>query len=283
MEPHMSAFEECSKYKNDYMQNLDEKMENIQNEIMVIQKNFELLSNLVSNHNASHEQNSCVQELVSINQELLLSCEEKEFEFNATRSEIERTWKRLEANIEEREVLLKELTDAKKEMFHLKNADDAIKSKHHAMKRHLLENEHALSKHEEAVEMLTKHLFSAAKWQDELLEQDIRLQVSLKGAFEKEHTLDVQLHQSWKAIEELEAKLRTMESEIFRTRADLAVLKEQNNLLVKEVEMKDKKSQWLQKELMETHCHMWQLEDEIMEREGQISILCSSYGVDAEF
>eukprot|EP01018_Ginkgo_biloba_P037249 Gb_39347 [translate_table: standard] len=283
-EAQVTALNKCLEGKIECIKEMSEKMQAVQNETdTALMEKFELLLKIQVAQKESDDQKDRIKELVSINEDLLLFAQAKESELSRMKKEIETVKQMIAVKLKENTMLIQDLADTRREVEKLKDSENSLKNSYKLLKSKLVESEYELSQREEAIERLTKHLASTIEGQDCLLEEDEQLQFSLKEAHYKEQELDEQLQQSQRIIQELEDKLSSLGSEIWQTRAEITDMKEQNVLMKRAVEGKGLKALSMQKEAGEIRQRVLQLEDEIMEKEGQIAILKSSYPGDNEF
>lgn len=135
-----------------------------------------------------------------------------------------------------------------------------------ALKQKVEEIEHELQAREASMERLTQHLGKTIEGQDFILEEKEQLLLSLNRAQYKEHRLDDQMRQSKVIIQDLEDKLNTMDAEINEAKLEMA-----------EMKARGLEAMLIERQAGEMRNRVHALEEEIMEKEGQISILKTSY------
>ncbi|KAG6541262.1 hypothetical protein Mapa_017313 [Marchantia paleacea] len=227
---------------------------------------LELLKNIQALRREADDQQRRILELVKINEELIEFAQSKEDEVKGLKKEVSRLQRVSQGKSDEANELAREAAIALEELMDARKDGEGYRLRCKCLKTKLEETEQELMSREDALERLTRHLGSTIEGQDLISEEKEQLLLSLSKAQYKEHRMDDQVRQSKVIIQELEEKLSCMEEEICKAR-----------IAMTEMKVKDKETFSIEKEAGEMRSRVHELEEEIMEKEGQISILKSSF------
>ncbi|CAM6035657.1 unnamed protein product [Sphagnum compactum] len=264
-----TKLEEALHVKETEIQDTTQKMAVIQHETDAITlEKLEFLTMIQGLRHEAEQQQKHLLEVMNINQELLEFSEKKENEVTQLNKQVANLQQNL--LLERPHDLLLERaqvtpSEALNEMKDVCEEGETIQLHNKLLQSKLEETEYELAAREEALENLTQHLALTIEGQDSILQEKEQLQLSLNNAHYKEYRMDDQVRKSKTIIEELEVKLASMEGEVTKVRTEA-------------MEMHKKTHEFcvVQREAKEMRKRVLELEEEIMEKEGQICILKSS-------
>ncbi|BBN13213.1 hypothetical protein MPTK1_6g01700 [Marchantia polymorpha subsp. ruderalis] len=259
--------ERAGQEKDSQIQELTRRMQAYQVETdQTSVEKLELLKNIQALRREADDQQRRIVELVKINEELLEFAQSKEDEVKGLKKEVSRLQQVSQGKSDEANGLAREASIALEELMDARKDGEGYRLRCMCLKTKLEETEQELMSREDALERLTGHLSSTIEGQDLISEEKEQLLLSLSKAQYKEHRMDDQVRQSKVIIQELEEKMSCMEEELCKAR-----------IAMTEMKVKDKEVLAIEKEAGEMRNRIHELEEEIMEKEGQISILKSSF------
>ncbi|CAM6126544.1 unnamed protein product [Calypogeia fissa] len=231
-----------------------------------VQEKLELSNSLEAMRREMDVQQCRITELISINEDLIAFSESKEDEIMGLRTTMKSLQQCVDEKSAEAEKLSAETLAFSQDLVETRQEGEAYRLGCTALKLKLEEIEYELLAREASMERLTQHLGKTIEGQDFILEEKEQLLCSLNRAQYKEHRLDDQVWQSKIIIQDLEEKLNSMDAEMNEARLELADMK-----------AKGMEALLMEQQAGEMRNRVHKLEEEIMEKEGQISILKTSY------
>ncbi|CAM6081520.1 unnamed protein product [Calypogeia fissa] len=224
----------------------------------------ELLNSIQQTRIEADEQQNRIKEFISINEDLIAVAQSKENEIKTLTKIIATLQQSIKDKSEEAIRLLGQNSRLPEDVIKFKEEGQTYHHHHEFLQSKLRETEQELLSWEEAMERLTFHLGRTIEGQHFILEEKEQLLLSLNNAKSKEWKLENEVQHLKTIIQDLEEKINRMDAERTRIKTELENIKtrRQNALAIEQ-----------QAQVLKNRLH--QLEEEIMEKEGQISILTS--------
>eukprot|EP01018_Ginkgo_biloba_P015809 Gb_31709 [translate_table: standard] len=264
--------------KESQMQELKRHIQYLQNE----KDNITLLNiNLmfkVQEANKESRQHSCyVADFLAINEELLALAQRKEEEVNSLSKQLESLQKVVSEKSDDNIKLTKALEGVRKEMADLRQHHLILKQHYALTQLKLASTEMDLTKSEASLEKVTQHLSGIVENQDSLFADSEYLNRQLKDTKYKEFQIETELMHSRKVMNDLKENICHMEDEMCKLKAEMREIINQNHVLKRIADAKEWDLLTLQNEIAKLWEKVQYLEEEVMEKEGQIAILKGSF------
>jgi len=182
----------------------------------------------------------------------------------------------LSKNTEKNIILVETLKAIQEEMADLRQQHLILKQHYDVTQMKLRNTEMEITIREESMGKLTQQLTAIIVNQDFLLAETEHLRRQLQDAKYKEVQTEAELIHSKNLMNDLKGKIWHMDDEMCRLRAEMREIIKQNILLKQAAEAKDQEILNIQNETTDLWHKVQVLEDEVMEKEGQIAILKGS-------
>ncbi|KAL2623432.1 hypothetical protein R1flu_003637 [Riccia fluitans] len=263
----ITQLERAGEEKESQIHGLTDRMQALQSQSDEIsEQRSELLKSIQELRREADNHQHHIVELVKINEELLEFAQAKEDEVSALTKEVTSLQQVSKGKSDEANKLAVEAAISLRELMEARRNAESYRTHCENLKSKLEQTEQELNAREDALERLTRHLETTIEGQDLIFEEKEQLLLSLSNAQYKERRMDDQIKQSKIIIEDLEDKLAVVEHELASAKIEIT-----------EMRARGKETLAIEKEAGEMRNRVHQLEEEIMEKEGQISILKSTY------
>lgn len=183
----------------------------------------------------------------------------------------------LSKNTEENIIMGRTLRALRVEMADLRQQHLILRQHYDVTQTKLRNSEMEIAKREESMGKLTRRLTAIVANQDLLFAETEHLHRELQNANYKKVETEAELIHSKNLMNDLKGKICDMDDEMCRLRAEKSDMIKQNILLKQAAEAKDQVILNIRNEATDLWHRVQVLEDEVMEKEGQISILKGSF------
>lgn len=271
------ALENCLEEKENHIKELKRFIHHMQDEKdKIVLTNFELMFRVEEAKKETQRLNCYVTDCLNINENLLTLTQRKEEEMSSLAEKVEGLQIVLYKNTEKNIILGETLKALREEMADLRQQHLILKQHYDVTQMKLKNTEMEIAKREELLGKLTRKLTAIVENQDLLLAETEHLRRQLQDAKYKEVQTEAELIHSNNLMNDLKEKICLMDDGMCRLRAEMREIINRNILLKQAAEAKDQNILKLQNETANLWHKVQVLEDEVMEKEGQISILKGS-------
>ncbi|KAL3690725.1 hypothetical protein R1sor_004376 [Riccia sorocarpa] len=259
--------EKAGEERESQLNGLTNRMRDLQNQKdEITEQKSELLQTIQELRREADGHQKHIKELVNINEELIDFAQAKEDQVNALAKEVTSLQQVSKGKSDEANKLAVEAAISLRELMEARRNGESYRTHCETLKLKLEQTEQELIAREDALERLTRHLETTIEGQDLISQEKEQVVLSLSNAQYKERRMEDQIKQSKVIIDDMEDKLAILERELGKANIELA-----------EMRARGKETLAIEQEAEEMRNRVHQLEEEIMEKEGQISILKSSY------
>lgn len=272
------ALENCLEEKENHLKGLKRLIHHMQDEKdKIVRTNFELMFKVEEAKKETQQLNCYVTDCLNINENLLTLTQRKEEEMSSLTERVESLQIVLYKNTEKNIILGETLKALREEMADLRQQHLILKQHYDVTQMKLKNTEMEIAKREESMGKLTRKLTAIVENQYLFLAETEHLRAQLQDATYKEVQTEAELIHSNNLMNDLKEKIFHMDDEMCRLRAEMKEIIKQNMLLKQAAEAKDQDILNMQNETTNLWHKVQVLEDEVMEKEGQISILKGSF------
>jgi hypothetical protein len=272
------ALENSLEVKENQIKGLKRLIHLMQNEKdNIVLTNMELMFKVEEAKKETQQLNFYVTDYLNINENLLTLTQRKDEEMSSLAERVEGLQMVLSKNTEKSIILVETLKAIQEEMADLRQQHLILKQHYDVTQMKLRNTEMEITIREESMGKLTQQLTAIIVNQDFLLAETEHLRRQLQDAKYKEVQTEAELIHSKNLMNDLKGKIWHMDDEMCRLRAEMREIIKQNILLRQAAEAKDQEILNIQNETTDLWHKVQVLEDEVMEKEGQIAILKGSF------
>lgn len=239
--------------------------------------NIELMFKVEEAKKETRQLNYYVTDYLNINEDLLTLAQRKEEEMSSLAERVEGLQMALSKNTEENIIMGGTLRALRVEMADLRQQHLILRQHYDVTQMKLRNSEMEIAKREESMGKLTRRLTAIVANQDFLFAEIEHLHRQLQNANYKKVQTEAELIHSKNLMDDLKGKICHMDDEMCRLRAKQSEMIKENILLKQAAEAKDQVILNIRNEATDLWHRVQVLEDEVMEKEGQISILKGSF------